>query len=364
MSNQRSAKFYMDMAARAALRARGDAEPNPLVGAVIVKGGEIIGIGHHCKFGGLHAEREALKNARDNGFDVSGSVVYCTLEPCCHHGKQPPCCEALIEAGVAEVVYARCDPAEVSGGGHAILEAAGIRCRLDESSVLAVSISDPFVYGVKEGLPWVVAKWAQTIDGKIATSSGASQWISNERSRASVHRMRARMDAVGVGMGTVLADDPMLTARGVRRVRRSAVRVVFDTHGRLPSESKLAQTAGAYQTIVCSNHPELIAAAGVRTLECPLMGGRLDLLEALRLLYSECGISNILIEAGPTLLGSLLDQDLINEAVVHVASGVMGDDGAKSAASGRVCSSLDQMKRFTLGRVRRVGDDVHLHYRR
>lgn len=364
MDDRRLVKKYLDMAARAAVRARGDAEPNPLVGAVIVKDDQVIGIGHHCRFGGLHAEREALKNARENGFDVSGASVYCTLEPCCHHGKQPPCCEALIEAGVSEVVYARPDPAEISGGGHAILEAAGIRCRLDESSVNAVRVGEPFVFGVESGLPWVVAKWAQTIDGKIATSTGESQWISNERSRAMVHRMRSRMDAVAVGMGTVLADDPMLTARGVRRVRRTAARVVFDTHGRFPVESKLAKSAGQYQTIVCTNHPEQISVPGVRTLRCGMVDGKLDLRAAMKGLRSEFGICNVLVEAGPRLLGSLLDADLINEAVVHVAPGVMGDESAKACASGRVCEQLSQMKLFELGSVRWVGDDVHLWYRR
>ncbi len=370
MDDRRMTKKYLDMAARAGLRGRGDVEPNPLVGAVIVRhgvdGGEdqILGIGHHCRFGGLHAEREALANARGNGFDVAGSTVYCTLEPCCHVGKQPPCSEALIEAGVSEVVYARRDPAEVSRGGHELLEAAGIKTSCDDVSELAVSISDPFIHMVKAGLPWVVVKWAQTIDGRIATSAGESQWISNERSRAMVHRMRSRVDAVGVGMGTVLADDPMLTARGVRRVRRSAVRVVFDTHGRFPVDSKLAESAGAYQTVICTSRPEHISVAGIRVLECPALDGKLDLKAALRLLHVECGVSNILIEAGPRLLGSLLDGDLIDEAVVHLAAGIMGDDSARACATGRECSSLDQMKRFKLGRVKRVGDDVHLHYRK
>lgn len=364
MDDCRLTKKYLDMAARAALRARGYAEPNPLVGVVIVKGDQILGIGHHCKFGGLHAEREALKNARGNGHDVKGSVVYSTLEPCCHHGKQPPCSEALIEAGVAEVVYARRDPAEISRGGHEILEEAGIQVRREDCSELAVSISDPFIHTVKTGLPWVVAKWAQTIDGKIATSTGESQWISNERSRGAVHRMRSRVDAIGVGMGTVLADDPMLTARGVRRVRRSATRVVFDTHGRFPTGSKLAESAGAYQTVLCTSRPEHISVPGIRVLECPAIDGRLDLRAALRAIHTECKISNMLIEAGPRLLGSLLDADLINEAIVHLTPGIMGDDSAKVCATGRVCESLDQMKRFKLGRIKRVGDDVHLHYRR
>jgi len=370
MDDRRMTKRYLDMAARAGLRGRGDVEPNPMVGAVIVRRGvdgredQILGIGHHCRFGGLHAEREALKNARDNGFDVAGSTVYSTLEPCCHHGKQPPCSEALIEAGVGEVVYARRDPAEVSSGGHELLEAAGIKTSCVDVSPLAYSISDPFVHTVGTGLPWVVAKWAQTIDGKIATSTGESQWISNERSRGAVHRMRSRMDAVGVGMGTVVADDPMLTARGVRRVRRSATRIVFDTHGRFPEDSKLAETAGVYQTVICTSRPEYVSVPGIRVLECPAIDGRLDLRAALRMLNVECKVSNILIEAGPRLLGSLLDADLIDEAVVHLAAGIMGDDSAKACATGRDCSSLDQMKRFSLRRVKRVGDDVHLHYRK
>lgn len=369
MGDRRMTKRYLDMAARAGLRGLGDVEPNPMVGAVIVKkgkGGEeqVIGIGHHRRFGGLHAEREALRNARENGFDVKGSAVYCTLEPCCHVGKQPACCEALIEAGVAGVVYARRDPAEVSRGGHEILVEAGIRVRCDDCSELACSISDSFIYGVKTGLPWVVAKWAQTIDGKIATLAGESQWISNERSRAAVHRMRARVDAIGVGMGTVLADDPMLTARGVRRVRRTATRVVFDTQGRLLGESKLAQTAGVYPTVVCTGMSGMVggAVAGVRVLECPVIDGKLDLRTAMELLRSEFGISNMLIEAGPTLLGGLFEADLICEAVVHVGASIMGD--GKGCVEGRGCPSLDQMKRMKLRRVRRVGDDVHLWYGR
>jgi diaminohydroxyphosphoribosylaminopyrimidine deaminase / 5-amino-6-(5-phosphoribosylamino)uracil reductase len=364
MTDQRSSKFYLDMAARAAVRAFGHAAPNPLVGAVIVKDDRVIGIGHHCRFGGLHAEREALKNARENGHDVSGSVVYCTLEPCCHHGKQPPCCEALIEAGVAEVVYARPDPAEVSGGGHAILEAAGILCSCDSSSSNAVAVGEPFVKRVKTGLPWVVVKWAQTLDGKIATAEGESQWISNERSRRWVHWLRSKIDAVGVGMGTVLADDPMLTARGVRKVRRSAVRVVFDTHGRFPEDCKLAQSAGEFATVVCTAAAGTIGVPGVKTVHCKMKDGRLDLESALRGLSSELGVSSILIEAGPTLLGGLLDADLIDEAVVHVAPTVMGDDSAKSCTSGRVCEQLSQMKRFALQRSRVVDGDVHLFYRR
>ncbi|MFK7759316.1 MAG: bifunctional diaminohydroxyphosphoribosylaminopyrimidine deaminase/5-amino-6-(5-phosphoribosylamino)uracil reductase RibD [Phycisphaerales bacterium] len=362
MSDQRSAKFYLDMAARAALRGFGDVSPNPMVGAVIVKDGGVIGIGHHCKFGGLHAEREALANARARGHDASGATVYCTLEPCSHVGKQPACTEALIEAGVARVVCARRDPVELSSGGFAVLEAHGIACSFDESSELAHRVAQPWVHGVETGLPWVIAKWAQTIDGKIATRTGESQWISNERSRASVHRLRARVDAVAVGMGTVVADDPMLTARGVRRVRRSAKRVVFDTHGRIPEESKLVRSAGEHETVVCAGEGTDLGFSDVRVLGCPVVDGRIDLRSALMKLRSECGVSTILIEAGPTLLGSLLDAELINEAVVHLAPGVMGDDSAMAAARGRECSSLDQMKRFSLMRIKRVVDDVHLHY--
>ncbi|MCW5769154.1 MAG: bifunctional diaminohydroxyphosphoribosylaminopyrimidine deaminase/5-amino-6-(5-phosphoribosylamino)uracil reductase RibD [Phycisphaeraceae bacterium] len=374
-------KHYLDIAARAAIRAFGDVEPNPLVGCVLVKDSRIIGIGHHKKFGGLHAEREAIADARAKGHDLRGATAYVTLEPCRHFGKQPPCTDALIEAGVAEVVAARPDPADVSGGGFRILREAGISCRFDGSSSLATAISEPFCKRVATGLPWVIAKWAQTIDGRIATRSGESKWISGERSRARVHKLRARVDAMLTSMGTVIADDPMLTPRGVRRIHRVATRVVVDTGLDIDENTQLVRTAAVVPTIVCcskelstahlmADKVQRLEAAGVEVMGVPhevLSGGLnkgLDLELLLRALVDHKQISTVVVEAGGGMLGSLLEADLIDEAVVYLAPLVLGDEQAFSAASGRIAAHLAEGRRFRLLRTKRLGDDLELHYRR
>lgn len=384
------AKHYLDIAARAAIRAFGDVEPNPLVGCVLVKDSRIIGIGHHKKFGHLHAEREAIADARARFNDPRGSTAYVTLEPCRHFGKQPPCTDALIEAGVAEVIAARPDPADVSGGGFRILRDAGITCRFDPSSSLATAISEPFCKRVATGLPWVIAKWAQTIDGRIATRSGESKWISGERSRARVHKLRARVDAMLTSMGTVIADDPMLTPRGVRRIHRVATRVVVDTGLDIDENTQLVRTASVVPTIICcskelstahmmSEKVQRLEAAGVEVMGVPSespdqtvgvgsVGGGLnrglDLELLLRALVDHKQISTVMIEAGGGMLGSLLEADLIDEAVVYLAPLVLGDEQAFSAASGRIAAHLAEGRRFTLLRTKRLGPDLELHYRR
>jgi diaminohydroxyphosphoribosylaminopyrimidine deaminase/5-amino-6-(5-phosphoribosylamino)uracil reductase len=371
------AKAMLDLAARLALRGNGYVEPNPMVGAVIAREGEILGMGHHRKFGGLHAEREALADCRRRGNDPRGSTIYVTLEPCKHFGKQPPCTDALIEAGIARVVYARPDPAEASGGGAALLRQRGIACELSDESRLAISISDPFVRRFQTGLPWVIAKWAQTIDGRVATRTGESKWISGEASRRRVHRLRARVDAVLTGIGTVLADDPLLTARGVE-VRRVAQRIVVDAGARLPLESALVKTAGETPTILAcakadspdeSARQSALAARGVQLMTLPEVqrpsGERgVDLRTLLVRLARDLGVATVMIETGPRLLGSFFDADLVDEAVVHVAGMLIGDEQAKSAAAGRVVPKLADARMFALHRVRPVSGDVELVYRR
>ncbi len=369
---------YLDMAARVAMRAAGDVEPNPMVGAVIVRGGEILGIGHHQRFGGLHAEREALADCARKGNDPAGATVYCTLEPCVHHGKQPPCTDALIGAKVGAVVFARSDPAEVSAGGIDVLRNAGIEARLSDASVMAARLSDPFIYRVQTGLPWVVAKWAQTIDGRIATRTGESQWISGPMSRRRVHRLRARMDAILTGLGTVMADDPMLTARGVRRLRRPCRRIVLDRDLDITDDRAIVRTAGDTPTSIVVNK-DLLTSGIIETrreqLEqfgCEFIGvpehldsaGRLRLDMLLEALAGEYGVTNLMVEAGPGLLGSLFEADLICEAVVYVAPLLLGDAEAMAAASGRIAERLSEGRRFELCRVKRVGQDVELTYRR
>lgn len=355
-------KRMLDRAAWVAARAVGDVEPNPMVGCVIARGERVIGIGHHAEFGGLHAERAALADCRRRGEDPRGATVYCTLEPCRHTGKQPPCTEAIVGAGIARVVYARSDPGAESGGGHRELGAAGIVWECSGASVVATRLSDPFVHRVRAGLPWVVAKWAQTIDGKIATRTGESQWITGALMRRRVHRMRARVDAVLVGMGTVGADDPMLTARGVGRVRRVASRVVLDTEGRLDGAAALVRTAGDVPTVVVTASDRRYPGT-VRVLRVGRAGGGVDVKEALGWLWTEMGLSTVLVEAGPRVLGSLLGAGLVNEAFVHIAPMVLGDEAARGSVVGLDAPRLSDGVRMGLVRSKVVGGDAELWLR-
>ena len=391
-SENAEAKRWLHLAARAGARGFGDVEPNPMVGCVLVKGGELLATGHHRRFGALHAERDALARCRELGRDPAGSTAYVTLEPCGHTGKQPPCTEALIEAGVARVVAARPDPGEISKGGLTLLAKSGLETAWvdwtddERATALALRLADPFVHRVQTGRSWVIAKWAQTLDGKIATRTGASQWISNERSRARVHRLRGRVDAILTGIGTVLADDPMLNARPhvppgsplpdhARGIRRTSHRVVVDTALRLPTESLLVRSADEYPTMVYAGLEAGVSAAmGGRGGELAANGvevvegltdhaGRPDLRRVFEDLWGRLGLATVMVEAGPTLLGSLLEAGLIDEAVVYVAPMVVGDERGRSAAEGRVVEALADARRFRLVNAKRLGDDLELLYR-
>lgn len=366
----------LDLAARLALRGAGRAEPNPLVGCVLVRDGAIIGLGHHARDGGPHAEALALLDVARRGLTPLGATAYVTLEPCAVDGRQPSCAKALVAASVARVVYARPDPHPTKGGGAGVLRNAGIACEQSDASPLARGVGAPFAKRVTTGLPWVTAKWAQTIDGRVATRTGESKWISGELARARVHRLRGRVDAIVTGIGTVLADDPMLTARGVRP-RRVALRIVADTDLDLPARAQLVRTAREIPTVVACDSTvassEVFEArrralqdSGVRVLGVPSAGGArgIDLRELLRALAAAHRVSTVLVEAGPGILGAMLEQDLIDEAVVYIAPMVLGDDLAKAAAAGRVAPSLSHGRIFDLWRVRPLGGDVELTYRK
>lgn len=374
-SDEQFDRAMLDLAARAAWRADGYVGANPLVGAAIVKGGRVIGLGHHRRFGDAHAERAAIDDCLRRGEDARGATVYVTLEPCAHTGKQPSCADLLIRSGVAEVVCARRDPNPLAAGGAKRLLDAGIAVRFTGVSRLANSLADPFVKRISTGLPWVIAKWAQTIDGRIATRSGESKWISNDRSRRRVHRIRAKVDAVLTGMGTVLADDPMLTARDVRRVRTRAIRVVADSDLDIPETSALVRTAKEASTIVfCEKElataeitrekRERLAGMGVRVVGVPSRGTGIDLRELLCVLGKQFGVSTVLVEAGPGLLGSMIDGDLVDEMCVYIAPMMLGDEMARSAAAGRIAPTLAAAHRYELMRAKRIGNDLEVVYRR
>lgn len=368
---------YLDLAARLALRGHGAVEPNPMVGAVLVRDGRIIGMGHHRRFGGPHAEREAINACIAAGHSPRGATLYVTLEPCRGLGKTPPCTQALIEHGISRVIFARRDPHAKGRGGAEELISAGIPCEPAEVSNLALAVSDPFIRRIETGLPWVIAKWAQTIDGRTATRTGESKWISNDHSRARVHTLRSRSDAILTGIGTVLADDPMLTARRARPPRRVAARVIVDTDLDIPLTSNIVRTAHDIRTIIAcdaslANAPitrdkvRALTASGVTLLPTTAdrNESRLDLESLLRTLVSEHGITSVLVEAGAGLLGSLFRHDLIDECVVYIAPMLMGDEQAKGVANGSVVEHLRQTLRFDLWRAKRLANDVELSYRR
>jgi diaminohydroxyphosphoribosylaminopyrimidine deaminase/5-amino-6-(5-phosphoribosylamino)uracil reductase len=371
------AQRYLDLAARLASRARGYVEPNPLVGAVIVRedgsgGGRIIGMGHHRRYGGPHAEVEALADSDLRRESVRGATLYCTLEPCNHHGKQPPCVDAILAAGIGRVVCARPDPNPLASGGADRLRASGVPVEFTDASVEAVRLSDPFVKRVATGLPWTIAKWAQTIDGRIATRTGESKWISSERSRRRVHRLRARVDAVLTAVGTLLADDPVLTARGGWTRRRVARRAVIDPGLEIPEDAQMVRTLDeAPLTVFCADRalttqPRKSGLLAARGVEIVTMGGddEVSVDGALRHLGQAHMATNVLVEAGPGLLGRLFDADLIDEAHVYIAPTLMGDESAKPAVRGRVVERLTESKPLRLQRTKAIGEDVLLEYRR
>lgn len=366
----------LDLAARVALRGAGDVEPNPLVGCVIGRMEQgavrVLGLGHHRQFGNVHGEVDALESCRRSGFDPRGATAWVTLEPCAHHGKTPPCAQAFVDAGIAEVIIARRDTNEIASGGAELLRSAGVAVRFTDASVAAQRLSDAFFKRVKTGLPWVIAKWAQTIDGRLATRTGDSKWISNERSRRDVHRLRARVDAIVTGIGTVKADDPDLTSRNVRRVRRVAARIVVDPDFELPPTSQLAASAKRAPVIAWTTeralnaNPDRAAAlrtAGVEIQAQPTEGAVLDLRVCLAQLTKERDAMRVLVEAGPGLLGSLFEQDLVDELRVYVAPLALADDAALPALRGRECLLMNDATRFDLIHTRRFGDDVLLQYR-
>jgi diaminohydroxyphosphoribosylaminopyrimidine deaminase/5-amino-6-(5-phosphoribosylamino)uracil reductase len=308
---------HMARALELAAGGQGLVEPNPMVGCVIVRDGETVGEGFHRRFGGQHAEIEALAVA---GPRAAGADAYVTLEPCCHHGKTPPCTEALAAAGVRRVLVALGDPfAQVAGQGIAELERAGIEVEVGLLENQARELVAPYLKLVTKSRPWIIAKWAMTLDGKLATRGGGSRWISCWQSRQIAHQLRGRVDAVMVGRNTAAADDPLLTARPPGP--RTATRIVLDSAASLSSDSQLVRTARDVPVIVAAAEQapaaqqQRLTSAGCEVLVCP--GATPD--ERLGWLLDELGrrqMTNVLVEGGSQLLGSLLDLREIDE--IHV----------------------------------------------
>lgn len=359
---------HLRAAARLALRGRGHVEPNPTVGCVITdRAGQVVGMGHHERFGGPHAEVAALRQASRH---ANGGTLYVTLEPCAHTGKTPPCVDAIIEAGITRVVFSEVDPHPAAREGARRLREAGVTV----DRVLcqhAIDVSAPFVHRIETGLPWVIAKWAQTIDGRIATRTGESRWISNPASRRMVHRERGRVDAILTGIGTILADDPLLTARDVR-ARRIARRVIVDPNLRIPVDCAVVRTARQYSvTVFCltaaieQEHERVadLSAAGVEVIGLPMVDDDVPLAPMLRELVRRHETATVLVESGAGLLGRLFRKHLVNSAWVFVAPTLLGDEHAYPCVRGIHVEDLAAGTRLVLQQVTRRRDDVVLRYR-
>jgi diaminohydroxyphosphoribosylaminopyrimidine deaminase/5-amino-6-(5-phosphoribosylamino)uracil reductase len=320
----------MKCALELAGRARGAVEPNPMVGCVLVRDRSIIGRGYHRKFGGDHAEVAALRNC--TGFPGARfATMYVTLEPCRHFGKTPPCVEAIIRANVKRVVVAARDPLpQLSGGGAEVLRAAGIPVDIGLLEDEALELMAPFFTRVVLKRPYVIAKWAQSLDGRLAAASGDSKWISCEASRQEVHEMRAMVDAIIVGSQTVLTDDPLLTVRDVRP-RRTPCRVVLDGRLRIAEECRLVATAGEARVVVFTSlaaaatpKAQRLAARGVEVVGLPPdEAGRISPAAVLNRLY-EGGATNVVVEGGAAVLSSFFAAGLVDEARVFVAPIFLG----------------------------------------
>jgi diaminohydroxyphosphoribosylaminopyrimidine deaminase/5-amino-6-(5-phosphoribosylamino)uracil reductase len=314
---------------------RGRVSPNPLVGAVVMRDEGAIGEGFHAELGGPHAERAALEDCRRRGEDPAGATMYVTLEPCAHQGRQPPCTEAILEAGIARVVIGSDDPsAKASGRGPGLLREAGVEvvfCEGEEADAARL-LNQPFRKHARTGRPLVTLKMAISLDARTSTAPGGSPWISGEESRALVHRWRAEADAIAVGVGTVLADDPLLTARGADAARQP-VRVVFDRRARLPLDSRLLKTLDeASVTIIVAPEADPTRVDALRAAGADIFSAD-SVVSALAEL-GQREITSLFLEGGPTLAAAFVDADAVDETRIFVAPVLLGGDVARAGGMG------------------------------
>lgn len=359
-----SKERFMRAAIELAKKGEGWTNPNPLVGAVIVKENQIIGQGYHHKYGDLHAERDALRDCRERGNDPSGAQIFVTLEPCCHTGKQPPCVEAIVQAGIKKVVVGSRDPNPlVSGKGAAFLRERGVEVEEDFLRSECDALNFIFFHYITSKTPYVALKYAMTADGKIATAAGKSKWISCQESRDFVHQLRNKYSCIMAGIGTVLADDPLLTCRIPGG--RNPTRIICDSSLRLPLDSQLVQTATEVPTIVaCADSAGIdkekaLAQKGVQVIRCGTK--RVDL----SLLMQKLGAQNldsVLVEGGGALNFSLLQAGLVQRVYSFVAPKIFGGAAAPSPVAGS--GVLEVADAFSLAQIdaRKIGSDVLIEY--
>jgi len=350
----------MTLALREARKGRGRTSPNPAVGAVIVRDGEVVARGYHRRAGLPHAEVEALTRV---GHRCPGGTLYVTLEPCNHVGRTPPCTQAILSSGIRRVVVGMKDPnPRVAGGGCAFLRSHGLDVTEDVLESECRRLIEDFLVYVTQGRPFVSAKSAMTLDGWTATSTGHSQWITSEASRAFVHHLRDRVDAVMVGVGTVLADNPSLTARLKRGRGRDPLRIIVDTHLRTPPDATVLTQSSDAPTLIVTGEGATASHSGVfggnvSLLTCPVRDGKIDLKTLMRRL-GDMSIMNLLLEGGAGITGAMLRERLIDKFYLFKAPKLLcGNDGVPLAA-GPGPEKMDHALRVKGIRVRRFGDDT------
>jgi diaminohydroxyphosphoribosylaminopyrimidine deaminase/5-amino-6-(5-phosphoribosylamino)uracil reductase len=350
----------MQRALELAVKGVGRTNPNPLVGAVIVKNDKIIAEGYHEAFGGPHAEINALKNATES---VKGATMYVTLEPCSHYGKTPPCTEAIIESGITEVVVAAADPNPlVAGRGIKRLEDSGIAVWTGLLEDEAKELNEIFIKFISTGNPFVIMKTAMTIDGKIACKSGKSKWISNEKSRQHVHNLRNRLSGIMVGIGTVLKDDPSLTCRR-GEFSRQPIRIIVDSSLKIPLDAKVLTDERPEETIIATTEKldnqkaENIKSLGAKILYVPSKDGRVDLIKLMELLGKE-QIDSILLEGGGELNYSALKAGIVDKVMTFIAPKILGGKDAPTPVEGEGAMDMSQQIELENIKIQMFGDDV------
>ncbi|MDR0611666.1 MAG: bifunctional diaminohydroxyphosphoribosylaminopyrimidine deaminase/5-amino-6-(5-phosphoribosylamino)uracil reductase RibD [Planctomycetaceae bacterium] len=386
---------FMRLALELAKRGEGLVEPNPMVGCVLVKNGNVIGKGFHTQFGKPHAEIEALHDAQKccGEESVAGSTCYVTLEPCSHYGKTPPCTAALQSSGIRRIVVAMRDPNPlVNGQGLKILRDAGFEITEHVLENEAHSLNAPYLTLLQKHRPWIIAKWAMTLDGRLASRTGSSRWISSEASRKIVHRLRSRMDAIMIGSQTALRDNPDLTARLDEVVPRTPIRIVLDSNAALTSEYRLVQTARQIPVLLVVNHNapkkriKTLQDAGCEIL--PLLSENTESentesenieskntnpentahdyrnrTEILMKLLAQRKITNLLVEGGKQVFGTLFDMKLIDEAHVFIAPKLIGGESAYPVVGGIGLAEMERAWKLELPEIQITGQDVYIHGR-
>ncbi len=356
-------RIFMLRALELARLGLGRTEPNPAVGCVIVRDGKVLGEGYHRRAGAPHAEVEAIAAAGGEEA-VRGATVYVTLEPCCHHGRTPPCTDALLRAGVARVVCATLDPfPAVAGRGAALLRAGGVQVDVGLLAEEARRLNEVYFTWVERGRPFVALKYAMTLDGRAATRIGDGRWITGEEARARVHRLRDRYPAILVGVGTVLRDDPQLTCR--LPGGRDPVRIVLDTHARTPPEACVLRSSKTAPVLVFvgeqadARRVQELVSAGAEVVRVPLRGGRVDLRAVLAELGRR-GLTGVLVEGGPTVHAALLAEGLVDKLYAFLGGCLLGDAAAPGpvASLPRPPQAMAEAARWRIASVEQVGGDV------